>query len=88
MPKGAHMARRKQITSTTVIVAALIALAVGFVMGRATSPRTGSTATPVEVAASGATANKYVEKGLDLDPSPAKGAEDPTIVIHEISDFQ
>ena len=82
------MARRKQITSTTIIVVALIALVVGFITGRATSPRKGATAEPVEVAAAGASAKKYVEKGLDLDPSPAKGAEDPTIVIHEISDFQ
>ncbi|MGB0589521.1 MAG: hypothetical protein ACPGU1_07580 [Myxococcota bacterium] len=82
------MARRKQITSTTVIVATGIALLVGFVMGRATSPR-NSGAEPVEVAsASGAASKTYVEKGLDLDPSPGKGAENPTIVIHEISDFQ
>jgi hypothetical protein len=83
------MARRKQITSTTVIVAASIALLVGFVMGRATSPRKGGGADPVEVASAGSAGSKaYVEKGLDLDPSPAKGAENPTIVIHEISDFQ
>jgi hypothetical protein len=83
------MARRKQITSTTVIVAAGVALLVGFVMGRATSPRDGGGAEPVEVAsASGADGKGYVEKGFDLDPSPAKGAENPTIVIHEISDFQ
>ena len=83
------MARRKQITSTTVIVATGIALLVGFVMGRATSPRNGGGAEPVEVAsASGTASTGYVEKGLDLDPSPGKGAENPTIVIHEISDFQ
>ncbi len=83
------MARRKQITSTTVIVAALIALLVGFIVGRATSPRKGGGATPIEVAAAaGDGAKRYVEKGLDLDPSPYKGADDATIVIHEISDFQ
>ena len=83
------MARRKQITSTTVIVAAGVAMLLGFVIGRATSPRKAGGAEPVEVAsASGAGAKTYVEKGLDLDPSPGKGAENPTIVIHEISDFQ
>ena len=61
----------------------------GFVIGRATSPRGGSGASPVAVAdASGGSAKTYVEKGLDLDPSPAKGAENPAVVIHEISDFQ
>ena len=83
------MARRKQITSTTVIVAAGIALLLGFVIGRATSPRGDKGASPVAVAdASGSGAKTYVEKGLDLDPSPAKGAENPVVVIHEISDFQ
>ena len=83
------MARRKQITSTTVIVVAGVAMLLGFVIGRATSPRKGAGAEPVEVASAANSASKtYVEKGLDLDPSPAKGAENPTIVIHEISDFQ
>jgi hypothetical protein len=80
------MARRKQITSTTIIVAAGIALMVGFVIGRATSPRKGG-AEPVAVAAASA-GGKYVEKKLDLDPSPYKGPDDAPIVIHEISDFQ
>ena len=83
------MARRKQITSTTVIVAAGIALLLGFVIGRATSPRKGATAEPVEVASASDTKSKgYVEKGLELDPSPSKGPADAPIVIHEISDFQ
>ena len=81
------MTRRKQITSTTVIVAAGLALLIGFVIGRATSPRKGG-ATPVEVAAASTSGGKYVEKKLDLDPSPYKGADDAPIVIHEISDFQ
>ena len=81
------MARRKQITSTTVLVASAVALLLGFVLGRATSPRKG--ATPVEVAAASGDGGKvYVEKGLDLDPSPSKGPADAPIVIHEISDFQ
>ena len=79
------MARRKQITSTTVIVVAGIALTIGFITGRATSPRKGA-AEPVTVAA--ASSGKYVEKKLDLDPSPYKGAHDAPIVIHEVSDFQ
>ena len=84
------MARRKQITFSTVIIAAGIALLIGFVIGRATSPRNAGGAEPVAVAdaSSGSAASTYVEKGLDLDPSPAKGAENPSIVIHEISDFQ
>ena len=83
------MARRKQITSTTVIVAAGIALLLGFIIGRATSPRKGDGASPVEVAAaSGSDGGQYVEKKLDLDPSPSKGPHDAPIVIHEVSDFQ
>lgn len=81
---------RKQITSSTVVIFAGVALLIGFVIGRATSPRNGAGAEPVAVAdASGSdTGAKYVEKGLDLDPSPTKGAENPRVVIHEISDFQ
>ncbi len=81
---------RKQITMSTVAIFAGIALLIGFVIGRATSPRNAGNAEPIAVAdaSGGGSSSKYVEKGLDLDPSPSKGAENPTVVIHEISDFQ
>ena len=67
------------------------ALLIGFVAGRATAPeKRGGAAEAVAVAAAGEApaAGTYVEKKLDLDPSPYKGPEDAPIVIYEISDFQ
>ena len=83
--------KRNQSFGTGVVVGAVAAaLLVGFVAGRATAPRQSAGTDPVEVAAAGEApaAGTYVEKKLELDPSPYKGPEDAPIVIYEISDFQ
>lgn len=91
MAAASNKTRRRQIGIETVVAAAIVAIIVGFVLGRATSPRSGS-ADPVEVAAadgsSSANTAGYVEKKLDLDPSPYKGGANAPVEIYEVSDFQ
>ena len=86
------MARRKNQGFGPGVIAGAVAVAllIGFVAGRATAPKKAGGADPVEVASAGEApaAGTYVEKKLELDPSPYKGPEDAPIVIYEISDFQ
>ncbi len=89
MAAGSNKSRRRQIGVETVVAAAIVAVIVGFAVGRITSPRKG--AEPVEVAAAdgaGGQAAGYVEKKLDLDPSPFKGGANAPVEIYEVSDFQ
>ena len=81
------MAKRKSIDLSTVAIAAIVTGLIGFVAGRATSPR--QSANPVEVAAvapDGGTV--YNEKKIEFDPSPSKGPHDAPVVIYEVSEFQ
>ena len=92
------MARKpRPIARNTAIGAAVATLVFGFIVGRATAPRSdgadgadGATeAKEVSPAAGAAAGSKgYVEKALDLEPSPSKGPQDAPIVIYEVSDFQ
>ena len=81
------MAKRKSIDFSTVAIAAIVAGLIGFVAGRATSPR--QAASPVEVAAVAPEGGAvYDEKKIAFDPSPSKGPHDAPVVIYEVSEFQ
>ena len=69
-----------------MILAAAVALVVGYVAGRVTAPAPEGAGGVAAPSASGS--KTYEEKPLDLDPSPSKGPADAPIVIYEISDFQ